>query len=229
MEVQSGPAPRKLGPDDIICRNPNCGYIGPPRRCREEVQRLAAFCVSLCSYRDWYISCSRPVMTLCVRVVACTFVPGDIFNDSPVGWWAMSHHPNKLVQPKRKHPAHEILVVEGQPTIIFDTVCTKNREPWLADEAVHSTLREVWRDATAWLVGRYVIMPDHVHFFAAATDASTVTHDKWVTYWKSQFSKRHRVPSHRWQTDCWDTRIRSATAYEEKWEYVRYNPVRRIS
>jgi len=35
---------------------------------------------------------------------------------------------------------------------------------------VHDLLCSVWREATAWLVGRYVIMPDHVHLFAAPGD-----------------------------------------------------------
>jgi putative transposase len=138
----------------------------------------------------------------------------------------MPQNHNITLQAVRKHPAHGILLVDGRPTIVFDTICTKNRAPWLAHAAVHCLLCEVWRDATAWLVGRYIIMPDHIHLFAAATEASTVTHDPWVTYWKSQFTKRHRVPGQRWQTDHWDTRIRSAATYEEKWEYVRYNPVR---
>jgi REP element-mobilizing transposase RayT len=126
------------------------------------------------------------------------------------------HRIKTAILPDRKHPVHGILAVDGQPTIIFDTVCTKNREPWLADETVHNLLREIWHDATAWLVGRYVIMPNNIHLFAAATENSTVTHDNWVTYWKSLFTKRRQNPGHRWQTDCWDTRIRSLLAFEEK-------------
>jgi putative transposase len=127
--------------------------------------------------------------------------------------------------PQRKHPAHGVLYVDCQPTIIFDTVCTKDRKPWLANQDVHSLLRDVWTDASAWLVGRYVIMPDHIHLFAAAT-STEIEFKNWVKYWKSQFTKRHKVADHRWQTDDWDTRMRTAQQYEEKWEYVRFNPVR---
>src|SRR3954464_12711051 len=98
---------------------------------------------------------------------------------------------------RRKHPAHGVAFIEGQPTIIFDTVCTKDRESWLACDEVHLTLRMVWQEATAWLVGRYMIMPDHIHFFAAATE-STIEYENWVKYWKSQFTKefrRMRLPS----------------------------------
>ena len=125
----------------------------------------------------------------------------------------------------RKHPAHGVLFVDGQPTIIFDTICSKGRARWLANDAVHQLLRDVWQEADAWWLGRYVIMPDHIHFFAAATE-SAISYDNWVKYWKSQFTKRHKAPEHRWLTDHWDVRVRNETAYEEKWDYVLQNPVR---
>jgi len=126
---------------------------------------------------------------------------------------------------KRRHPAHGVLIIGDQPTIVFVTVCTKYRIRWLATPEVHCLLREVWTKATAWLVGRYVVMPDHIHLFAAPND-TPITLDKWITYWKSQFSKRHGVPEHRWLTDHWDTRLRHEESYDQKWEYVRRNPVR---
>ena len=39
-------------------------------------------------------------------------------------------------------------------------------------------------------------------------------------------SSRAVIPF-RWQTDCWDTQLRSAEHYHERWEYVRLNPVRK--
>jgi putative transposase len=127
--------------------------------------------------------------------------------------------------PRRKHPAHGVLFIDGQPTIVFDTVCTKGRIAWLANDLVHQLLRQVWQEATAWLMGRYVIMPDHIHFFAAATELP-IPYDNWVTYWKSQFTKRYKVARHQWLTDHWDVRMRNASQDEEKWLYVLQNPVR---
>ncbi len=128
--------------------------------------------------------------------------------------------------PDRKHPASGVLYVEGQPTIVFDTICTKDRLPWLASAEVHDLLREVWTDASAWLVGRYIVMPDHIHLFAAAT-ATEIKFESWTKYWKSRFSRRHQITGHRWQVDDWDTRMRSSQQYEEKSEYVRFNAVRK--
>ena len=127
--------------------------------------------------------------------------------------------------PQRKHPAHGVKYVDGQPTIIFDTVCTRDRKPWLANDEVHRLLLETWQDSTAWLVGRYIIMPNHIHLFGAAT-ATEIEFKDWVKYWKSQFSKKHKDKSHRWQTDDWDTRMRTVRQYEEKWEYTRRNALR---
>ncbi len=136
----------------------------------------------------------------------------------------MPHNPEPLL-PHRDHPAHGIRLFDGNPTVIFDTVCTKDRKPWLANEAIHTILKEVWLEADAWLMGKYVVMPDHIHYFAWHTE-SLIEYAKWVQYWKSQFTKEYKQVDCRWQTDDWDTRMRSIQQYEEKWLYVRFNPVR---
>ena len=128
--------------------------------------------------------------------------------------------------PRRKHPAHGVLSIDGQPTVIFDTICTKDRVAWLATPEVHELLRAIWNEATAWCVGRYMIMPDHIHLFAAGTESS-IEYKSWVQYWKSQFTKRHKIAQHRWQTDDLDTRMRSADQFQDKWDYVLENPVRK--
>ncbi len=78
---------------------------------------------------------------------------------------------------------------------------------------------------------------------------------QWVEFWKSQIARRygsisggptsvsalsHKCPDGAedviprgreafklWQRDFWDTQMRSRTHYDEKWSYVRMNPVRR--
>jgi REP element-mobilizing transposase RayT len=88
-------------------------------------------------------------------------------------------------------------------------------------------LAHLWREeATAWLVGRYTLMPDHVHFFAALAD-ETCDLDTWTRYWKRRFGQIRGLPPHSLQEGKWDTRMRTADQYQEKWDYVRNNPVRR--
>ena len=126
---------------------------------------------------------------------------------------------------QRKRPAHGVRVSVLRPTIVFVTVCSDGREPWLATPEVHALLRQVRQEATAWLVGRYVIMPDHVHLFVAPGQPELAL-ENWVRYRKSQFTQGHGEPEHRWQAGFWDTRLRTGESYDDKWEYVRGNPVR---
>ncbi|HVE16751.1 MAG TPA: hypothetical protein VNB29_08435 [Chthoniobacterales bacterium] len=125
----------------------------------------------------------------------------------------------------RQHPSHGVHITLVQPTIVFLTVCTKDRKPWLASNEVHQLLRQVWSEATAWQVGRYVLMRDHVHLFCAPSDQE-ITLDAWTRYWKSQFTKLSPHNDRRWQPRHWDTRLRHGESYHDKWNYVCANPVR---
>ena len=128
-------------------------------------------------------------------------------------------------RPIRKYPAHGVLRVEWQPTIAFVTVCTKDKRRVLASTAIQTSLLTAWQQADAWRVGRYVIMPDHIHLFAGLMD-ERFDLDRWVRYWKSLVTKSMNQIDFKWQAGHWDTRIRTADQYESKWEYVRNNPVR---
>ena len=128
-------------------------------------------------------------------------------------------------EPGRKHPARGTLISSNQPTIIFLTVCTKDRQPWLAQPNVHKALRYVWSQADAWLVGDYLLMPDHAHLFCAPRDLS-FTLQRWVTHWKRKFSRLNLPNAGDWLRNFWDTRLRRSENYTEKWNYVRENPVR---
>ena len=127
--------------------------------------------------------------------------------------------------PNRHHPAHGVRPFSARPVIVFLTVCTRHRQPWLATPENHERIASVWRRATAWRVGPYVLMPDHLHLFTAPGDAD-VDFERWVKFWKSQFSKMHGNPQHRWQTDHWDRRLRTNESYNEKAAYMWANPVR---
>jgi putative transposase len=81
--------------------------------------------------------------------------------------------------PQRKHPAKGIIEDDRTPTLIFLTVCTAQRQPWLADPHVHERLIHIWRAATHWEVGPYILMPDHLHIFARPGFGSA-TFDRWI-------------------------------------------------
>ena len=131
--------------------------------------------------------------------------------------------------PSRRHPAHHPLVETGNRAIlVFLTVCTKDRRPILAAPAAHEAIRQAWEHARDWRVGRYVVMPDHVHLFCAPGRVDYPSLAVWVKYWKTLASRCWPVPAQQpiWQADFWDTQLRQGDSYSEKWEYVRRNPVR---
>lgn len=129
----------------------------------------------------------------------------------------------------RKHPVHHPVLDSGnRAAIVFVTVNTHQRKPILAKIDAADIIRSAWRQDDKWLVGRYVIMPDHIHFFCAPCDVS-VNLKRWMKYWKSQVSSRWPRPAEQpiWQLDFWDTQLRRGENYDEKWDYVWRNPVRK--
>ena len=131
--------------------------------------------------------------------------------------------------PQRKIPAHFPVFEKGNlSSIVFLTVCTKDRKPILANNDVHDVLLRAWRDADEWSVGKYVIMPDHIHLFCGPAKFEYPGLKKWVKYWKTMASRRWPRPGEHpiWQVDSWDRQLRRGESYSAKWEYMVQNPVR---
>lgn len=155
--------------------------------------------------------------------------------------------------PRRKHPVHMPPVKRhNDPIIVFVTIGIQPRVPALSNVRFMSAFRLACSDADAWSVGRFVIMPDHVHLFCSPAKWPPVSIKRWIGYLKERITKRLKkrlgaaspsmileparvlegepaVSRYRWkwQSDCWDTQIRSQEHYHQKWEYVRQNPVRK--
>ena len=126
----------------------------------------------------------------------------------------------------RRNPAPGVHLRFGQPNWVLLTVATANRSPWLANAEAQRWLHETWKEATAWLVTDYLLMPDHLHCFCAPRDL-TISIEAWITYWKRVFRRRHGRADWRFQSRGWHHRLRNAESYAQKWLYVQANPVRR--
>lgn len=112
----------------------------------------------------------------------------------------------------------------------FVTFNTFDRLPLLAREEIHGTFLQYCQGALdrGIYVGRYVLMPDHVHLFVILPEHE-VTLSSWVHGLKVALGKRLQGLGHskpHWQHGFFDHLMRSADSYSEKWEYVRMNPVR---
>ena len=174
----------------------------------------------------------------------------------PPGGTASTPSIASTLPPPRSSPAHTpIQEPINRAVIVFVTVCVKDRRPVLANSEMHDWLRRAWILSDHWSVGRYVIMPDHLHLFCAPRTWPALPLRPWVEYWKSMVARASngygpltlpggtastpsggsrssdgrggtRPSRQLWQRDCWDTQLRRDESYLAKWEYVRYNPVR---
>jgi putative transposase len=113
--------------------------------------------------------------------------------------------------------------------IFFITACSFHRKSILATHAVHHAFLRFAAAAEkhGTYIGRYTIMPDHIHLFVALDP--DVTLSPWMKSLKNSLSKTLRVSGHlapHWQKGFFDHVLRSAESYSQKWEYVRDNPVR---
>src|SRR5438105_1723284 len=114
--------------------------------------------------------------------------------------------------------------------IYFVTTCTHNRRSILAEESVQRAFVHFAEEGMhhgAWL-GTYVLMPDHFHAFVGFDDQK-IDLAVWMKSLKNTLSKALRsdgIAAPHWQKDFFDHVLRNEESYEEKWHYVRENPVR---
>ncbi len=129
--------------------------------------------------------------------------------------------------PQRRKPPPHLASNRFGPDMVFLTVCTKERKPILAEPDVHDLLTSAWGQAGQWLVGKYVVMQDHIHLFCAPASSQSETLERWVTRWKAATSRRwpRRAEQPVWQSSHFSHRLRSGEDYRAKWEYVDQNPV----
>jgi REP element-mobilizing transposase RayT len=103
--------------------------------------------------------------------------------------------------------------------ILFFTACTFQRRTILASAKCEEILRKIWQpSADGWWFGSYVVMPEHVHFFARPA-ADAWPRAEWVGTWKSVSSRRIvatlaiKLPI--WQSDYCDRYLGSSESYSE--------------
>ena len=143
-------------------------------------------------------------------------------------WNSAPLFPRIAMKPHRLHPAHPPpRESRNLSIIVFVTVCTKARRPLVNRGDSVAAILQAWEEADAWLVGRYTVLPDHVHLFCAPARPE-FTLRQWVKYWKARASFAWSRPEEHplSQDDFWDTQLRRGESYSAKWEYVRTNPVR---
>jgi putative transposase len=114
--------------------------------------------------------------------------------------------------------------------LYFVTFCTHRRIRFLARDEIHAAFilfaERAAHDFNV-AVGRYVIMPDHVHLFVCGGPDFVLGH--WIGMLKQSLGKAAnylRKENQIWQEGFFDHVLRSNESYGQKWNYVSENPVR---
>jgi REP element-mobilizing transposase RayT len=123
---------------------------------------------------------------------------------------------------QRRKLDHNLPARRRGPTVLYVTVCAKNRLRVLDNDRMHEALRSAWLQASAWLVGPYVVMPDHVHILCMPVEPIPLV--RWVQYWKRLVGEQLGIGL--WQSGCWDHRVRDVSCFARYQEYMLDNPVR---
>jgi REP element-mobilizing transposase RayT len=136
-----------------------------------------------------------------------------------------------LRKPARIHPGRpprlDIIHQRYSEPLWYLTLTTWNRKPWLAEQTIQDAVIAFSNTGVAAgraFLGRYVLMPDHAHLFVQLSrDESLGT---WVKAFKATLAKAANRTGRSWQPGFFDHLIRSNESYDEKWNYVRENPMR---
>jgi putative transposase len=112
------------------------------------------------------------------------------------------------------------------PPLYFVTFNTHRRRRLLANERVHQRFLAFGKAGLTRgiAIGRYVIMPDHIHLFVRGSLDFVLA--QWVRMLKRSLSAAIPEAIPHWQAGFFDHLIRHGDSYAEKWEYVCLNPVR---
>jgi putative transposase len=129
----------------------------------------------------------------------------------------------------RRPPRLEWLFSDLHP-LYFVTFNTYKRRPLLARSEIHETFCKFCFRAQERniVVGRYVLMPDHVHLFVGFLEED-IALERWIQGLRSVIGKRLLTigfDKPHWQEGFFDHLLRSHESYSEKWDYGRMNPLR---
>jgi len=134
----------------------------------------------------------------------------------------------------------DLIFQRSNAPVYFVTFNTHTRASLLARPEVHKAFIEYCRRAADFRigVGRYVLMPDHIHLFVCFGVGCTTTLGAWVKGLKRELdrvllsmgSQRVQLAGQKlssfWQPGFNDHVLRNDESYAQKWEYVFQNPVR---
>jgi putative transposase len=120
-------------------------------------------------------------------------------------------------------PRIPVLLGLDQSIIYFVTFCVEGRRHVLNNDDAFAAFCQAIAGLD-WHIIAAVVMPDHVHLLAGPTKRDLV-----VGQLSAAIKRRMRKDVRadwQWQPGCFDRLLRREESAEEKWQYIRENPVR---
>ncbi|MFW6157011.1 MAG: REP-associated tyrosine transposase [Armatimonadota bacterium] len=146
-------------------------------------------------------------------------MPQEAWPDAEWDGFLCRRHPKRLEPEKYRVP--------GQPVLV--TICSKDRRPVLAADAVRDELiaaLPVAAQTTGCQLMAWCLMPDHIHTLLqiepAGGDILRFVHS--YKSWTGRILKRNSGSS--WERSFWDRHARSRDDIAALISYVLHNPVR---
>ena len=118
-----------------------------------------------------------------------------------------------------------VLLPPDVPVIYWITLCVKRRERVLANAAVFTAMEKTIMDLRRWFVVSAVVMPDHFHALVSPMEDRDLPVGDFFTGFKRLLRQRLKH-AWNWQRSGFDRLLRSRDDAQEKWIYMRENPVR---
>ena len=113
--------------------------------------------------------------------------------------------------------------VEG-PVVQFISINAEVRggRPFLDAAGLMLDAARFYHEQGKWFLRLFLLMPDHSHMLASFPEGASAKAvcGAWKRYVAGHFGVR-------FQTDCFEHRIRNGEEFSEKWWYIRNNPVRK--
>jgi REP element-mobilizing transposase RayT len=110
--------------------------------------------------------------------------------------------------------------------VYFVTMCVRDRREVLANAVVFDAIQSTLPAIRSWNLIAGVVMPDHAHFVVTPRDDRDISVGDFSNAFKRVLRKHIGEQNWEWQRGCFDRLLRSDESLDEKWAYMRENPVR---
>jgi putative transposase len=108
--------------------------------------------------------------------------------------------------------------------VCFITVCVQDRQSVLANLSAFHAFKSAVSNINRWQLIAAVLMPDHLHALISPFDRDALV-GEFATLLKRKMRKELSAQWN-WQSGSFDHLLRSDESAQQKWDYMRENPVR---